>query len=49
MRKAGRQRWTRADYNHGADVLNRMLDQLGYDSPLKRVRSPELMDLALEP
>jgi hypothetical protein len=31
MRKACRRRWTRADYNHAVDVMNRVLGQLGYD------------------
>jgi hypothetical protein len=46
MRKARRQRWTRADYNHGANVTIRILAQLGYDSPLKCVWSPELAETA---
>jgi hypothetical protein len=31
MRKAGRCRWSRGDYNHGADVMSRVLRQLGYE------------------
>lgn len=31
MRKAGRSRWTKADYDHAATVMHRMLKQLGYD------------------
>jgi hypothetical protein len=31
MRKAGRRRWTRADYDHAVTVLHRVLKQLGYD------------------
>lgn len=30
MRKAGRRRWTAADYDHAVDVMNRVLGQLGY-------------------
>jgi ribosomal protein L2 len=30
MRKAGRRRWTLADYDHAVSVMNRVLDQLGY-------------------
>jgi hypothetical protein len=32
MRKAGRRRWTVADYDHAVDVMNRVLGQLGYVS-----------------
>ena len=46
MRKADRRRWTRADYNHAVAVMNRVLAQLGYDSPLKCVWSPELAEPA---
>ena len=31
MRKAGRRRWTAADYDHAVNVMNRVLAQLGYD------------------
>jgi hypothetical protein len=31
MRKAGRSRWTKADYNHAVAVMVRFLVQLGYD------------------
>jgi ribosomal protein L2 len=30
MRKAGRRRWTAADYDHAVTVMNRVLEQLGY-------------------
>jgi hypothetical protein len=30
MRKAGRRRWTLADYDHAVSVMSRVLDQLGY-------------------
>jgi hypothetical protein len=30
MRKAGRRRWTAADYDYAVDVMNRVLGQLGY-------------------
>jgi hypothetical protein len=30
MRRAGRRRWTAADYGHAVDVMNRVLGQLGY-------------------
>lgn len=30
MRKAGRRRWTKADYNHAVSVMHRVLKQLGY-------------------
>jgi ribosomal protein L2 len=30
MRKAGRQRWTAADYDHAVTIMNRVLGQLGY-------------------
>ena len=30
MRKAGRRRWTAADYEHAINVMNRLLEQLGY-------------------
>jgi hypothetical protein len=30
MRKAGRHRWTAADYDHAVNVMNRVLAQLGY-------------------
>ena len=30
MRKAGRRRWTAADYDHAVDVMNHLLEQLGY-------------------
>jgi hypothetical protein len=30
MRKAGRRRWTAADYDHAVAVMNRVLDRLGY-------------------
>jgi hypothetical protein len=30
MRKAGRRRWTEADYNHAVNVMNHILAQLGY-------------------
>lgn len=30
MRKAGRRRWTAADYDHAVDVMNHVLGQLGY-------------------
>jgi hypothetical protein len=33
MRKAGRRRWTAADYDHAVDVMNRVLGQLGYGLP----------------
>jgi hypothetical protein len=33
MRKAGRRRWTAADYDHAVDVMNRVLGQLGYGHP----------------
>jgi hypothetical protein len=33
MRKAGRRRWTAADYDHAVDVMNRLLEQLGYGLP----------------
>jgi hypothetical protein len=31
MRKAGRRRWSTADYDHAVDVMYRVLGQLGYD------------------
>lgn len=31
MRKAGRRRWTAADYDHAVTVMQRVLEQLGYD------------------
>jgi hypothetical protein len=30
MRKAGRRRWTAADYDHAVNVMNNVLVQLGY-------------------
>ena len=30
MRKAGRRRWSVADYDHAVDVMNHVLGQLGY-------------------
>ena len=30
MRKAGRRRWTAADYDHAVNVMNHVLAQLGY-------------------
>jgi hypothetical protein len=30
MRKAGRRRWTAADYDHAVAVMSRVLEQLGY-------------------
>ena len=30
MRKAGRRRWTVADYDHAVNVMNHVLAQLGY-------------------
>jgi len=30
MRKAGRRRWTAADYDHAVDVMNHVLGQIGY-------------------
>jgi ribosomal protein L2 len=30
MRKAGRRRWTAADYDHAVTVMNHVLGQLGY-------------------
>jgi ribosomal protein L2 len=30
MRKAGRRRWTSADYDHAVNVMNHVLIQLGY-------------------
>ena len=30
MRKAGRHRWTAADYDHAVNVMHRVLEQLGY-------------------
>jgi hypothetical protein len=30
MRKAGRRRWSRADYNCAVSVMNDLLDKLGY-------------------
>jgi hypothetical protein len=37
MRKAGRRCWSAADYDHAVDVLNRVLDQLGYGAPERRL------------
>jgi len=31
MRKAGRRRWTAADYDHAVTVMHHVLAQLGYD------------------
>jgi ribosomal protein L2 len=33
MRKAGRRRWTAADYDHAVAVMNHVLAQLGYGLP----------------
>jgi hypothetical protein len=30
MRKAGRRRWTAADYDYAVNVMNHILAQLGY-------------------
>jgi len=30
MRKAGRRRWSAADYDYAVDVMNHVLGQLGY-------------------
>jgi ribosomal protein L2 len=30
MRKAGRRRWTSADYDYAVNVMNHVLGQLGY-------------------
>jgi hypothetical protein len=30
MRKAGRRRWSSADYDFAVDVMHRVLEQLGY-------------------
>jgi hypothetical protein len=30
MRKAGRRRWTAADYDYAVNVMNHVLGQLGY-------------------
>ncbi|HEY1244943.1 MAG TPA: hypothetical protein VGF29_08935 [Hyphomicrobiaceae bacterium] len=30
MRKAGRRRWTAADYDHAVNTMNHILAQLGY-------------------
>lgn len=33
MRKADRRCWTEADYDHAVEVMNRILDQLGFAVP----------------
>jgi hypothetical protein len=36
MRRSGRRQWSAGDYDLAVDVLNRVLEQLGYGSPEMR-------------